>query len=413
MPRRADVVVAGAGLAGLTAAARLQDAGLDVVVLERSDGVGGRIRTDLVDGFRLDRGFQLLNPAYPEARRTLDLDALDLRPFDAGVVVSTGLASYALGDPVRMPSTIVDDVRAPVGSWRDKAALAAWAAALGLAPGGLLRARQDRPALDELRARGIGDDLITSALQPFLSGVLADADLTTSQRVVGMLVRAFVRGRPAVPADGMQAIPDQLAARLRPGTVHLGVTVTDLAPGCAQTDDGKVQARAVVSAVDGHAAGRLGLPGAPMRALTTWWFAADESPGTGAVLHVDAERRGPLANTVVMTEAATSYAPPGRALIAATEVGAHRRGAEAARRHAGVLYATDARDWELLRADVIEHALPAHPPGQPLRRRVALGDGVFVCGDHRDTPSIQGALVSGRRTADAVLAHLGTTAPAA
>ena len=144
-----------------------------------------------------------------------------------------------------------------------------------------------------------------------------------------------------------------------------------------------------------------------MRALTTWWYAAAEPPSDRALLHVDTERRGPLANTVVMTNAAPSYAPDGRALVGATAVGAHPDAEADARRHAGLLYGVDPSGWQLLRADVIEHALPVHPAGQPLQQRVDLGDGLFVAGDHRDTPSIQGALVSGRRAADAVLASVG------
>jgi phytoene dehydrogenase-like protein len=115
LPATADVVVIGAGLAGLAAAVRLQESGLDVVVLEQSDGVGGRVRTDVVDGFRLDRGFQLLNPAYPEAKQQLDLDALDLQPFEAGLVVGVGEKRYSLGDPLRLPSSIPNTLTAQVG----------------------------------------------------------------------------------------------------------------------------------------------------------------------------------------------------------------------------------------------------------------------------------------------------------
>lgn len=404
LPVRADVVVIGAGLAGLAAAVRLQEAGRDVVVLERSDGVGGRVRTDVVEGFRLDRGFQLLNPAYPEAKRVLDLDGLDLQPFVAGLSVSVGMKRYSLGDPLRLPSAIPQTLTAPVGSMKEKLAFGAWVAGLGVGSVDHIREAADRPLVEELRARGMGDGLIDKVLRPFLSGVLAEDELSSSQRMVSLLLRSFARGTPSVPALGMQAMPDQLAARLAPGTVHLDTCVVDLRPGHVDTSEGTVAAPAVVVAVGGEAALDLGVPGAPTRPLTTWWYAADEAPSSKALLHVDAERRGPLANTVVMTNAAPSYSADGRALVAATAVGAVGELQEAARRHAGLLYGVDAGRWQWLRTDVIEHALPAHPAGQPLAQEVDLGDGLFVCGDHRDTPSIQGALVSGRRAADAVLA---------
>ncbi|MFD1947829.1 FAD-dependent oxidoreductase [Nocardioides aestuarii] len=409
LPATADVVVIGAGLAGLAAAVRLQEAGLEVVVLEQSDGVGGRVRTDVVDGFRLDRGFQLLNPAYPEAKQLLDLDALDLQPFEAGLVVSVGVKRYSLGDPLRLPSSIPNTLTAPVGSMKEKVAFGTWVAGLGVGSADHIRDADDRPLVEELRARGMGDGLLDKVLRPFLSGVLAEEELSSSQRMVSMLLRSFARGTPSVPALGMQAMPDQLASRLAPGTIHLGCCVSQVRSGHVDTADGTIAAPAVVVAVGGEAALDLGVPGARTRPLTTWWYAADEPPTPKALLHVDAERRGPLANTVVMTNAADSYSTDGRALVGATAVGAVGDQQEEARRHAGLLYGADSRRWQWLRTDVIEHALPAHPAGQPLAQEVDLGDGLYVCGDHRDTPSIQGALVSGRRAADAVAGRLAPT----
>jgi glycine/D-amino acid oxidase-like deaminating enzyme len=410
LPVRADVVVVGAGLAGLAAAVRLQEAGVEAIVVEASDGVGGRVRTDVVDGFRLDRGFQLLNPAYPEAQALLDLDALDLQPFTPGAVVCTARGRHTLGDPRRLPGSALQGLTAPVGSVKEKVTVGSWLAGLGLRSADAIRASADRPFHEELAARGVGAPMTEKVLRPFLSGVLAEDELTSSQRMVSMLLRSFARGVPSVPALGMQAVPDQLAARLRSGSVHLGTRVTDVERGLVRTDAGRVETDAAVVAVDPVTAGELGIPGARMRSLTTWWYAADEPPADRPLLHIDAESRGPVANTVVMTGAAPTYSSDGRALVAVTAVGARSDVEALARVHAGELYGVDTAHWQLLRADVIERALPEHPAGQPLRRRVALGGGLFVAGDHRDTPSIQGALVSGRRVADAAGASLGLPA---
>ena len=409
LPTTADAVVVGAGLAGLAAACRLQESGAEVVLVEAADAVGGRVRTDVVDGFRLDRGFQLLNPAYPEAGRVLDLDALDLQAFDAGVSVARHGRRYVLGDPRRMPSSLPGDLTAPIGSVRDKVAFATWVSGLGFGSADSIRKRPDRSLLEELHDRGLDGALTDRVLRPFLSGVLADTELASSQRMASMLLRSFARGNPSVPAAGMQAMPEQLAARLAADTLHLGVRSGAVSGGGVDTDAGRVTARAVVVATDPVTAFGLGAVTEPtMRSLTTWWFVAAESPSERPLLHVDGDGGGPLANATVMTCAAPSYGPgDGRALVAATAVGSHRGLAGAARDHAGTLFGVDTSGWELLRTDVIERALPAHPPGQPLARRVDLGDGLFVAGDHRDTPSIQGALVSGRRAADAVSAHLG------
>src|SRR5688572_8663139 len=231
LPASADVVVVGAGLAGLAAAVRLQEAGVEAVVLEAAEAVGGRVRTDVVDGFRLDRGFQLLNPSYPEAERLLDLDALDLQPFEAGLAVRRNGRRHVVGDPRRMPSALPGALTAPIGSVRARCAFGTWVAGLGLGSSDTIRERPDRSLLDELRARGLDGPLTERVLRPFLSGVLADDALTSSQRMASMLLRAFARGNPSVPAEGMQAMPDQLAARLAGDTLHLGVRAAAVSAG--------------------------------------------------------------------------------------------------------------------------------------------------------------------------------------
>ncbi|QZY29739.1 FAD-dependent oxidoreductase [Nocardioides coralli] len=404
LPARADVVVVGAGLAGLAAAVRLQEAGVEAVVVEAAEAVGGRVRTDVVDGFRLDRGFQLLNPAYPEAQRVLDLDALDLQPFQAGLVVACAGGRWILGDPRRMPGSVVHGLTAPVGSLKDKAALVRWVTGVAFGSPDTVLHAPDRPLIEELHHRGVGDVMVDRVLRPFLAGVLAEEELTSSQRMASMLLRSFARGNPSLPALGMQAMPDQLAARLASDSLHLGVRVGSVAGGVVATDAGSVRAGAVVVAANGHTDSALGVPGSPTRSLTTWWYAAEHPPMDKALLHVDGEARGPVTNTVVVTNAAPSYSADGRALVAATVVGARPELGGDVRRHVRQIYGADSSGWEELRVDVVEHALPAHPPGQPLQQPVDLGDGLFVAGDHRDTPSIQGALVSGRRAADAVLA---------
>ncbi len=412
----ADVVVVGAGMAGLATAVHLRTAGSEVVVLERAEAAGGRVRTDLVDGLRLDRGFQLINPAYPEARRVLDLDALDLMPFEAGVAVATGDRRQVLGDPLRLPSSVLADLTSPIASLGQKLRLLAWAAPVGYGPGRWVRHRHachDMSLGEALRHRGLDGPLTERVLRPFLAGVLADEDLASSSRLGEMLVRSFLRGTPAVPALGMQAIPDQLESRLPAGSVRFGVTARRVESTTAGlqvlTDDGAVASRAVVVATEPPAAAALigrparGLP--RMNSLTTYWFHTPEPPSTRALLHVDGEGRGPLANTAVVTNAAPGYARDG-ALVGATVVGARGDLESQVRRQAGLVYGVDATGWTLARTDVIRDALPVFAPGTPMRRRVDLGGGLFVAGDHRDTPSLQGALVSGRRAAEAVLASL-------
>ncbi len=418
MVEPAEVVVVGAGLAGLACARRLAAAGVPVTVFEAAGAPGGRVRTDLVDGFRCDRGFQLINPAYPEIRRVLDVRALRLRPLPAGVVVAAGDRRRLLADPRRTPpARLPRAVAGALGTVRSPAEVAAFARwalrAVRAHPADLLAA-PDEPwgaALDRL---GIDAELRHAVLEPFLAGVIGERDGSTSRRYVDLLVRSFALGRPSVPWEGVQAVPDQLAAVLPAGALHTGVAVASVAPGRVRTADGELAARAVVVATDpGTAHDLLGLPVPATRALTTFWHVAPEPPTRSAALHVDGDGRGPVVNSVVLSASAPGYSPDGRALVATTVLGdAGDAGTEAAvRTQLRYVYGADTRRWELLRTHALPRALTAMPPPLDVRRPVALGDGLFVAGDHRDSASSQGALVSGRRAADAVLEHLGRPVP--
>ncbi|MGI3779992.1 MAG: NAD(P)/FAD-dependent oxidoreductase [Janthinobacterium lividum] len=403
----APVIVVGAGLAGLACAQRLSRAGVEVVVLEASDAVGGRVRTDVVDGYRCDRGFQLLNPAYPVLPHVLAVDALDLHPFQAGVVVAHGRDRSILADPRREPSLVLASLRAPLGTFAEKVRFGAWALST-LVPVRTQLSRPDRSRTEELDAFGVTGRLRAGVVEPFLTGVLAENDGSSSARLARLLVRSFVLGSPAVPSLGMGRLPELVAASLPPGTVRLGVRVRGATGSSVRTDDGELAARAVVVATDPAAAGGLtGLDTPRMKALTTFWYATDEAPTTRPLLHLDADHRGPLVNTAVMTNAAPSYAPAGRSLVQVTVLGADSSAdtERSARAQAGLVYGVDPTAWQLVTTHVVAGALPEQPAPLGVRRPVALGDGLFVAGDHRDTASTQGALVSGRRAASAVLAR--------
>lgn len=408
MSESVDVVVVGAGMAGLAAAGLLSQSGLEVRLLEAGDRPGGRVRTDSVDGLLLDRGFQLLNPSYPAVQRLLNLDALALRPFEPGVAVHLDGHRHVLADPLRAPAQLLGTLRAPVGSWREKLAMARWAAEVGFGPAARIKRGIDEPLAATLRRRGLDGRLGRTVLVPFLAGVLAEEELSSSRRLGELLVRAFVRGTPAVPAAGMQAIADQLAAHLPEAVLRLDSPVTGLRSMTVHTPQGPVNARAVLVAADPiTASALLDHPAPRMRSLTTFYHCTDQPPTTSRLLHVDGDRTGPVINTAVVSNVAPRYADRGRSLVASTVLGLAAHDAEPqVRAQVGRIYGADTQQWQHVASYPILGALPAMPPGQSLRQAVDLGDGLFVAGDHRDTPSIQGALVSGRRAARAVLAWL-------
>ena len=415
MTTEVEVAVVGAGLAGLACAVELAAAGREVVVLEAGDGVGGRVRTDLVDGFRLDRGFQVLLTAYP-ALGAVDLDALDLRGFSPGVVVRRDGRFRHLADPLQAPVRALGGLLGGAVGPVDAARLLAWRRELIGTPGPRLAGRPQTTTAQLLADRGFSERLIEGFFRPFLSGVFFDEQLTTSSRLTELVLRCFFRGEVAVPAQGMQALPQQLAARLPDGTVRLACPVAAVEGTTLHLEDGeRLVAGDVVVATDAPAASRLlgdeiGVP-APGLSTTTLYYAAPASPVGAPDLVLGADGDGPVVTLAVMSDVAETYAPPGRSLISVSTLEHSDDGARATdldarvRRQLTGWYGAEVEGWQLLRTDAIRYAQPRQTPADvtTLARRVRLDDHRWVCGDHRDTGSIQGALVSGRRTARELL----------
>lgn len=408
LPTHAGVVVVGAGLAGLAAARALRLAGRDTLVLEASDGVGGRVRTDVVDGFLLDRGFQVLLTGYPELARQLDVEALHLQRFEPGALVWSGGKGHVVSDPRRRPGQALATASAPIGSVGDKVRVA-WLRHRLLAtdPRDLLR-RPDVATIVHLRSLGFSTRMIERFFRPLFAGIQLDPALTTSSRMFDVIFRTLATGDAAVPASGMGAIPAQLAAGLAPGTVRLSTSVRAVEGTSVLLDDGRrVDADAVVVATEGPVASRLlGLPEVASLAAACVWFAAPAPPVPHKLVVLDGDGGGPAANVAVMSNVASSYAPTGQALVAAAVPGKATADTDAVRAQLRGWWGPAVDTWRHLRTHEIPHGQPAQPAPMHPKQRIDLGGGRWVCGDHRDTASIQGALYSGRRCGEAVALSL-------
>ena len=401
-----DVAVVGAGLAGISCARFLRQHGLQVRLFEASDAVGGRIRTDLVDGFRLDRGFQVFNSAYPQLAEWAGRAELDARYFDQSLLIAHRDRLWPLTDPRRRPTSVLRSVRlSDVPVW-DLARAAVYLARCGYTQADRITHRPDIAVRAHWRRLGLSDPVIDQVLGAFFTGLLLDRDLTTSSRFADLMARVFVRGRSGVPARGMQRLPELLADGL---DVTLNAPIGQISGSTVQTPGGRVTARAVVVAADADAAGHLlpGLAQPSWRGVTTWYHVAPVAPMQAAALIVD-PARSPVDNTVVITNAAPAYSPDARALVATSRV--HDTGDipddAAVLERLRQLYGVDTSDWTQIGRYDVPHALPAMEAPHPLQRPVRWAD-CYVCGDHRDTSSIQGALASGGRAARAVLHDLG------
>ena len=401
----------GAGLAGLSAAVRLAEAGRDVHVVDAAGHAGGRLSTERVDGFLVDRGFQVLNTGYPRVA-DLDLAALDLGWFWTGAVVRVDGRAHRVVDPRRHPTAAWDTLRTPIGTLLRKAAIGAFSARAGYAPVSRLLSAPERTAEESLRAAGVGEPALERFFRPFLAGVLLESELATSSRYLDLVWRSFVRGRVGLPAAGMQAVGGQLAGRLPADRLHLHTRVEEVRSGTVRTATGATTVDAVVVATDPDTAAVL-LPGvraAAPRQVTTHMHVLPASPWREPLV-VLGEPGGQLVNTAVVTDAQPAYSPDGRALLASSTLAVTSEAEvrqEVARAH-GV----SAADLEHLTSVTVTGAQPAATPPLQHRRPVDLGEGVFVCGDHRDTPSIQGAMASGARAARAVLRRLAAQSPTA
>ena len=402
------MVVVGAGVAGLACALDLTAAGVPVQILDASDGVGGRMRTDRQGGFLLDRGFQVFNTSYPQVKRRINLRALQLRPFTPGVLLHAGDRRLRFADPTRQLSGVADLLRGRLAGPSDAIALARLSAADMLLPVGLIKNQPDRTTIAALTEEGISPALGELFFRPFLSGVFLEDELETSARFFHLIWRSMLRGTLCLPRRGIQAVPEQLAAALPARTVRLETPVRALTDDGVLGGDGTgIPARAVIVAT-GAAEAAVLLPGLSVpatRTVTTFYHAAPSAPLAEPVLLVDTERK--ILNTVVLTEVTPAYSADGRALVSTSVLGDASGREPDVRARLAEMYGTGSSGWEHLATYPVYGALPAMPAPHPLSRPTRVAPRRYVCGDHRATGSVQGAMASGTRAAREFLARAG------
>ena len=411
-PSTPNVLIIGAGLAGLACARRLIQSGITCTVLEASDGIGGRVRTDHVEGFQLDRGFQIFLTGYPEARKTLNYAMLDLMPFHPGALIRYGGRFHLMSDLFRRPQDMVQTLFNPIGSFADK--LRMWRVRRDALHHHLCSKMRDpgRSTGEVLRAYHFSDAMMARFFYPFLSSVFLDPALTTPCWIFELVWGAFCRGATALPRHGMSAIAQHLADPLPAGSIKLKQAVQRIQGSTLVLESGEqLTGDVIVIATDDVTAARLRgehATNSAARGSTTLYFDAPVAPHRGPWLILNGEGQGLVRTLCVLSEAAPSYAPAGQALISVTatqQLGTHNDFPEAVRRYLQSWFGSQVDEWRYLRTDHIHHALPPidllSPQNHTAPTRVAPG--LYLCGDYRESGTLDGALRSGRKAAEAIL----------
>lgn len=401
-----ETIIIGGGLSGLVCAQTLQAAGHECQIFEASDRVGGRIKTDNVDGFLLDHGFQVFLTAYPEARNLLDYHALKFGKFEPGALIQCdGL--HRLVDPWRRPNHFFATAFSAAATFSDK--LKVRQLRSDVTKGGLDTVCEwpEQSTMELLRDRGFSDVIIERFFRPFLGGIFLEQELETSSRKFAFVFRMFSEGEAGLPAGGMEEIPKQLAATLKEGTIRTGTTVElveRVAVSIAGSNE-KIGADNIVIATEEPAAKRLmgDPPPENWQKVHCHYFAADEAPFNEAILMLNGSGRGTINNLCVPNLVCESYAPAGKSLISVTTLSDASR--EDIDGQLKSWFGSQVAKWSHLKTYTIDYALPSqNPPAlSPVAKQPRLQDNIYLCGDYLDTASINGAMAAGRRAAEAIL----------
>lgn len=410
-----DVIIIGAGLAGLTAARVLKAAGKSVLVIESSDAVGGRIRTDEVNGFLLDRGFQVLLTAYPEAKRFLDYEALQLCRFDPGALILNESGISKIGDPMRQPGTLINTLFSSAGTLADKFRMLRLKVKLGRKTIEEIFSEKEITTIEYLEKEGFSETMLRQFFKPFMSGIFLEDKLSTSSRMFEFVFKMFSEGDAAIPAKGMGMIPLQLAEGLSADEIVFNEIVKNIDEGKVTTFSNSIYQAKYTLIATNHT--QMSAPYQQVvksfHSVTNMYFTADKKPFTMPLIALNTLSGKLVNNIAVMNQISPDYSGNGQALISVSLIGNHAVADQIQLQEKVIaelrFWYPDAINWAHLKTYHINYALPNDDQvtNEPDQKAVKLNDHCFVCGDHLMNGSINAAMKSGRLAAEAIISAAG------
>ena len=406
------IVIIGAGMAGLTCAKYLKDNGIEAVVLEASDGVGGRVRTDKINGFTLDRGFQVLLTSYPEAIKILDYEELKLKILPSGARIRLGDQYHVMPNPLKNWTTAPQALMAPVGNLWDKLKVLQLNINLRNALDPTVAAPAEKQTtLAFLKEFGYSDIIINRFFKPFFRGVFLEKDLNTESQFFKFLFSQFAKGNVVVPANGMQAIPEQIASHLSPNQIRLLTRVEKIEGKTVYLNNGEtITAETIVIATDAFAADRLlgRSQHTTYNSTDCLYFSIDIPFELFDVpyLIINANEAELIHHVVVLSAFAPTYAPEGKVLISVSLVGknsfSENELIEKVQKELTKWFGEKYK-WEHLRTYRIPEALPQYFEQPSPNYSLKINDFVYQCGDYTAYPSLNAAMKTGREVAEMIL----------
>lgn len=412
MSKDKKIVIIGAGVAGLVAAIELEKKGYQPEILEATDRVGGRVKTDYKDGYQFDHGFQVLLTAYPELKNYLDLDLLKLKKFKPGAKIYANDSAFLFVDPIREPSTLFKAIFSPAGSLLDKWKI--WRLSMKLKKMTVEEIFQlpSNTTMQFLKEYGFSNEIITNFFQPFFSGIFLEKELETSSRMFQFIFKMFSEGYASIPEKGMQAVSDQLYNQLNTTKIHFNTKVIKIENHIIHTSSKEYPYDAVIIATEPSTLFTGYKRSITKFHSTTNLYFSMPKKLNGGYIGLIVKENSEVNNISILSDISSSYAPAGKSLLSVSVVGKVEMEDLQLREKIGneiaSILSLDKKDIKFLTSYHITHALPEvkEPSMNLTKSDVSIGEDRYLAGDYLVGGSLNGAMGSGRQCVNILLEDL-------